>query len=317
MDITRFFRLIPVVWTARVALLPGLALLSVGCGKKSEPAEKAPSRYEVRGLVRGLPLNHKTLDIEHQDIPGFMPSMTMPFEVRDENEIADLKLGDSIAFRLNVTRRDSWIDRVRKIEASELHLPMHASVSPPQTATGARERLHEGDIMPGFMLTDQDGKPVTLETFRGHPFVVTFIFTRCPVPNFCPRMSSNFADLQKAIESASGSLAGTRLLSISFDPEHDTPEILKEYGQHAGADFALWTFATGQPAEIQRLTKGFSVLVQSESGTINHSLATALIDPGGKIAAIWRGNGWTPAEVIRSLVTGDQDDSVPGRGLEK
>ena len=301
MDITRFFRLFPVVWTARVALLPGLALLSVACGKKSEPAEKAPSRYEVRGLVRGLPLDHKTLDVEHEEVPGFMPSMTMPFEVRDEKEIADLKLGDAIAFWLNVTRRDSWIDGVRKIEASELHLATHASVSPPQFATAARERLHEGDTMPRFKLTDQDGKPVTLETFRGHPFVVTFIFTRCPIPNFCPRMSSNFADLQKAIESASRSLAATHLLSISFDPEHDTPEVLKQYGEHAGADFAIWTFATGTPPEIQSLTKEFSVLVQPESGTISHSLATALVDRDGKIAKIWRGNGWNPVEVMRKI----------------
>jgi protein SCO1 len=302
MDITRFFRLLPVVWIARIALLPGLALLSVACGKKSEPAEKAPSRYEVRGLVRGLPPDHKSLDIEHEDIPGFMPSMTMPFEVRDEKEIADLKLGDSIAFRLNVTRRDSWIDRVRKIEASELQLPTHASVPPPQSATAVRERLHEGDTMPGFKLIDQDGKQVTLETFRGHPFVVTFIFTRCPIPNFCPRMSSNFADLQKAIESASsGSLAATHLLSISFDPEHDTPEVLKQYGEHASADFAIWTFATGTPPEIHGLTKGFSVLVQPESGTISHSLATALVDREGRIAKIWRGNAWNPGEAITAL----------------
>ncbi len=259
----------------------------------------------MRGLVRGLPPDHKTLDIEHEDIPGFMPSMTMPFEVRDEKEIGALQLGDAIAFRLNVTQRDSWIDHVRKIGASDLHLPTHAAVSPPPPATAASERLHEGDPMPDFKLTDQDGKPVTLETFRGHPFVLTFIFTRCPIPNFCPRMSSNFADLQKAIESASsGSLAATRLLSISFDPEHDTAEVLKQYGEHAGADFAIWKFATGTPGEIHGLTKGFSVLVQPESGTISHSLATALVDRDGKITKIWRGNAWKPDEVISELERG-------------
>ncbi len=155
--------------------------------------------------------------------------------------------------------------------------------------------------MPQFKLTDQDGKPVTLETFRGHPFVLTFIFTRCPIPNFCPRMSENFAELQKTILGASGDLAGTRLLSISFDPEHDTPEVLRPYAEHAGADLAIWTFASGAPAEIQRLTKGFSVLVQPESGTISHSLTTALVDGDGKITKIWRGNGWKPAEVASQI----------------
>ena len=255
----------------------------------------------MRGLVRGLPADHKTVDIEHEDIPGFMPSMMMPFEVRDDKEINSLNLGDAIAFRLNVTQRDSWIDHVRKIDSSELHLPTPAAIPAPTEAV-ASKRLHEGDQMPQFKLTDQDGNPVTLETFRGHPFVLTFIFTRCPLPNFCPRMSQNFAEVQESIQTASsGPLAATRLLSISFDPEHDTRQVLKEYGEHAGADFAIWRVATGTSAEMKRLTKCFSVLVQPEKGTISHSLATALIDPNGRIAKLWRGNAWTPAEVADAL----------------
>ncbi len=251
--------------------------------------------------MRGFAPDHSTVQIEHENIPGFMPSMTMPFIARDESEIATLKMGDAISFRLNVTQQDSWIDRVAKIDPARLHLP-----TPQPTlslsAEGAKyNRLHEGDQMPAFQLRDQDGKPVTLESFRGHPFVLTFIFTRCPIPNFCPRMSQNFAELQKAIQAASGSVAATRLLSISFDPQFDTPEVLKQYAQHAGGDPAIWTFATGEPAEIQGLTKGFSVLVQPESGTISHSLATALVDRKGRIVKIWRGNAWTPAEVLHEI----------------
>ena len=131
-----------------------------------------------------------------------MPSMMMPFEVRDEKEIASLKLGDAISFRLNVTQRDSWIDRIQKIDAGQLHLPAPAPTIAPTSDADGQPRLHEGDPMPAFHLIDQDGKPVTLETFHGHPFVVTFIFTRCPIPNFCPRMSQNFAALQKAIQTS-------------------------------------------------------------------------------------------------------------------
>jgi protein SCO1/2 len=300
MKTTSLVRLSSGSWIAVIAL-SSAALLSSACGKKSEPGGNAPDRYEVRGLVRGLPPDHKTVDIEHEDIPGFMPSMTMPFEIREDKAIDGLNLGDAIAFRLNVTRRESWIDHVRKIDAAELHLAVPAT-TPAPVETVASERLHEGDQMPDFQLTDQEGKLVTLETFRGHPLVLTFIFTRCPLPNFCPRMSQDFGDLQKAIQAASsGPLAATRLLSLSFDPEHDTPEVLKEYGHHAGADFAIWTFATGSSAEVHRLTKRFSVLVQPEKGTISHSLTTALVDPDGRIRKIWRGNGWTPAEVVSEL----------------
>lgn len=285
----------------KIALLCSTLFFFHACGKTPPAAESSAFHYEAQGLVRGLPPDHKTVEIEHEDIPGFMPSMTMPFELRDEKEIAGLTIGDAIGFRLNVKQRDSWIDRVRKIDSAQLHLPTPAPVTPPPRSSGVSARLHEGDAMPAFKLTDQDGKPVTLETFRGHPFVLTFIFTRCPIPNFCPRMSENFADLQKMIQGASGELARTRLLSISFDPEYDTPKILQEYGQHAGADFALWSFASGEPAEIARLTKGFSVLVQPESGTISHSLATALVDREGKIAKIWRGNGWKPTDVSNEI----------------
>lgn len=278
-----------------------LALASFGCGRaeKSERPKKAGYQYEVRGLVRGLPPDNKTIDVEHEDIAGFMPSMTMPFEVRDSKEIANLKIGDAISFRLNVTQRDSWIDRVRKIDSGQLHLPKPRLA--PGPTSNAPARLHEGDPMPDFKFVDQDGKPVTLETFRGHPFVVTFIFTRCPIPNFCPRMSQNFAELQTAIQSSADARAATRLLSISFDPKFDTPEVLKQYAEHEGADPAIWTFATGDPTEVEKLTKGFSILVQPEAGTISHSLATALIDPDGKIGKIWRGNAWTPAEVLAEL----------------
>ena len=289
---------------AKLALLLAALCFIPGCGKGPAPEENSAFHYEVQGLVRGLPPDHKTVEIEHEDIPGFMPSMTMPFEVRDGKELAGLTVGDAIAFRLNVQQRDSWIDRVRKIDSGKLHLPTPAPGTPPPAAGGVSARLHEGDPMPDFKLTDQDGKPVTLETFRGHPFVLTFIFTRCPIPNFCPRMSENFAELQKTILGASGELAGTRLLSISFDPEYDTPEVLKQYAGHAGADLAIWTFASGEPPEIQRLTKGFSVLVQPESGTISHSLATALVDRDGKITKIWRGNGWKPAEVTSQIESG-------------
>jgi protein SCO1/2 len=287
-----------------IVFVLGLAAASLGCGR-SDKSEAGARHYEARGIVRGFAPDRSTVYVEHEAIPDFMPSMTMPFDVRDAKETANLKLGDAISFRLNVTQRDSWIDWVQRINAGQLHLPTSAPASPPPFEADAQPRLHEGDPMPDFTLIDEEGKPVTLETFRGHPFVVTFIFTRCPIPNFCPRMSQNFAELQKAIRGSSGAQSVARLLSISFDPEFDTPEVLKQYAEHAGADPGIWTFATGESAGVQKLTKAFSILVQPESGTISHSLATALIDRNGKVAKIWRGNGWTPAEAVREIVVNE------------
>ncbi len=251
--------------------------------------------------MRGFAPDHSTVQIEHENIPGFMPSMTMPFIVRDEKEIADLQIGNAISFRLNVTDRDSWIDRIKQVDSAAVHLPTPS----PAASSVKSERVHEGDPMPEFQLIDEEGKPISLESFRGHPLVLTFIFTRCPLPNFCPRMSQNFAELQKAIKASSSEpLSSTRLLSISFDPAYDTPEVLRVYAQGEKADPDIWKFATGTPTEISRLTKAFSVLVQPEGGSISHGLATALIGKEGKIEKLWRGNGWTPTELIQQIDDG-------------
>ena len=300
--------------SAPLVLLATVFLAS--CGRETASPGDQPRHYEVRGMVRALPPDHQTVEIEHEDIPGFMPSMTMPFSVRDGKEIADLRIGDAISFRLNLTKRDSWIDQVRVIDSAKLNLPTPAAA--PRSSI-ASSRLHEGDPMPAFQLVDESGKTIDLESFHGHPFVLTFIFTRCPIPNFCPRMAQDFSELQKAIKASSAEpLASTRLLSISFDPEHDTPVVLSDYAREQKADAAIWRFATGDPAEVSRLTKAFSVLVQPEGGSISHSLATALIDKNGRIEKIWRGNGWTPAEVIQQIsglsnVVGSPSSATPGR----
>ncbi len=239
------------------------------------------------------------MSIQHEDIPGFMPAMTMPFSVKNRNEIESLKLGDAISFRMSVDERDLTADQVKKIDPSEVHV----ATPSPSASVSARtaDRLREGVIVPFFQLTSQDGARVTSETLRGRPFVLTFIFTRCPVPNFCPRISHNFATLQKAIKSDPGLNGKARLLSITLDPAFDTPQILKSYAESQKADPGLWTFATGEPAQIETLTQGFAVFVQPEGGTLSHGLATALVGSGGSVVKIWRGNDWQPPEVLEAL----------------
>ena len=281
-------------------LLPLLVALALAACDRPPKTEANVQYYHARGIVRGFAPDRSTVEIEHEAIPGFMPAMTMPFAAREAKEIANLQRGDAVSFRIAVTPKEAWIAEVQKIAATDVHLP---AVTPPPSLPSISQRLREGDAVPAFQLINESGAPITQESFRGQPWIVTFIFTRCPIPNFCPRMMQNFSALQKAIKA--GELPHTRLLGITLDPEFDTPEILKAYGRAEGADPQTWNFATGNPSAIADLTKGFAVYRQSESGTINHGLATALIDREGKIANIWRGNSWTTEEVLAAFAALD------------
>jgi protein SCO1/2 len=282
----------------RILLCGCMALALVGCGRATSSNESA-DHYDTRGVVRGFSPDRSTIEIQHENIPGFMPSMTMPFVARDPKQIADLKIGDAISFRMAVTKNDFWIEEVKKIRRQEINVVEPKQTSP--VSAKGHARLKEGDQMPAFSLTNQNGEQVSLDTFRGQPFMLTFVFTRCPVPNFCPRMSNNFEELQAAIKSGTGALASTRLLSVTLDPGYDTPKILSEYAGFHHADSKIWTFATGDEKEIDSLTRGFSVYRQNEGGTISHGLATALVNRDGRIERIWRGNAWTPAEVTEAI----------------
>lgn len=284
--------------SGRLATLLCLALALAACDRPKS-ADSSARFYQVRGIIRGFAPDRSTISVEHEDIPGFMPSMTMPFSVKDQKEIATVKIGDGISFRMTVTDKDLFLDQVKKIPANEVRV---AEPTPASTVSStASARLREGDVVPSFTLTDQNGAPVTLDTFRGQSFVLTFIFTRCPVPTFCPRISNNFSELQEAIKSDPAPTGKARLLSITLDPQFDTPDILQSYAQQQKADSQIWTFATGEPAEIDKLTQSFAVFVQPEGGTISHGLATALIGPDGKAVKIWRGNSWKPSEVVDEL----------------
>jgi protein SCO1/2 len=282
---------------ARIAALLCVTFAVGGCNR-SPTADSSARSYQVRGIVRGFAPDRSTVSIEHEDIPGFMPSMTMPFSVKNQKEIAGLKIGDAISFRMSVTDKDLFLDHMKVIPAGDVHI---ASPTPPPSTASSTARLKEGEIVPFFSLTNQDGARVTADTFRGRSCILTFVFTRCPVPNFCPRISQNFSQLQHEIKADTTLAAKARLLSITLDPKFDTPEILKAYAEHQQADPAIWTFATGEPAQIDALTQSLAVYVQPEGGTISHGLATALIGPDGRVIKIWRGNAWTPAEVIDEL----------------
>ncbi len=252
--------------------------------------EPRPQTFIVQGLLRGIDFAGRSVTVEHEDIPNYMPAMTMPFDVKTMVEVEPLHAGDAIEFKMVVTDKSSWIEGVKKIDPREVQLPEK------KRADGAAAnvvRLKEGDPLPDFQLVDSKGRQITRQSFAGKPLLLTFIFTRCPIPNFCPLITNNFREIQQA--------SSVQLLSISFDSEFDTPEVLAQYAARHTSDSDQWRFATGTADETKRLTQAFAVAVQPESGTIAHGLATALVSSDGVIRHIWRGNGWKPAEVVEAL----------------
>lgn len=254
---------------------------------------------EVQGRVAGFSEDHTTVIVEHEDVPGYMPAMTMPFSVQDPSELEGLRVGDAVRFRLVVRAEQSWIEQVEHLPEDALPLHPAAEGRPTLDAQDGTPTLEVGDVVPDFQLTDQDGEPLRLADYRGRTLVLTFIYTRCPVPDFCPLMSRNFQRLQAELEAASAEQV--QLLSISFDPEHDTPEVLRDYATRYTDDLTNWTFATSSPAEIGRATTLFGVFTEEAEGQIVHNLTTALVGSDGRILKLWRGNDWKPAAVLAAL----------------
>jgi protein SCO1/2 len=291
-------------------MLPAtLLFLAVGCNR--EPASQSPSStanvstnlkvFEVKGLVIEVRARRKEIEIKHEAIPDYMPGMTMPFDVRDTNELAGLQPGDQVTFRLQATDTDAWIDHIRKIAPS---VPTNQIPTTGEFRL-VREvpRLEEGDVFPPYSLTNQFGEPFSTAQFKGQALAITFLFTRCPYPTFCPRMANNFEEVQQKLENLSGGPTNWHLLTVSFDPDFDTPAVLKTYAQFHKYDPARWTFATGALIDITALSEQLGLTFwHDQSGSINHNLRTAVIDASGRVQKIYQGNEWTGAELVAEMV---------------
>ena len=283
-------------------LLCAVALAAIATGaiichhRPTGPPTLAPAQcFQVKGQVRALDLADKTVHIAHEDVPGFMPAMEMPFAVKDPTLLKGLAVGDEVTFRLVVTKDDSWLADIKKVSGGP-------GIVKPSSSAGlgpAAQMLRVGERVPDFALVDQHGHPLHLHDFRGKAVVLTFIYTRCPLPNFCPLMSRNFASLQERFKRVCPEK--TQLLSISFDPDFDTPETLKRYAGLFQHDDKNWLFACGTHEQVERVTSLFGLIREPSQGFIDHDLRTALISPEGKLVHIWRSNVWTPYEVERMV----------------
>lgn len=279
----------------KTAWLVGIVLLVVAC----QPAQEAgDQRYELSGKVISVDRDSRRLTIAHEEIPGFMQAMTMPFAVRDLSELEKVSPGDEVGATLVVSAERSWLQDlvVRQKGLGEQAL---------QTLPPIPGEPTLGEPVPDFTLINQDGEPIHMEQYRGKALVITFIYTRCPLPEFCPRMTSHFAALEKALQTEPQLYAKTHLLTVSFDHEYDNPDVLREYArtqipEHSGS-FEHWELATGSKEEILAITEFFGLTYVLELDNFVHSLRTGVIDPEGRLSEVYRGNDWEPNEVFGNL----------------
>jgi protein SCO1 len=270
-----------------------LLVLGAGCARESDTRT-----YQLTGQILVVKPETREVLVKHEDIPGFMPAMTMPYVVKDAAIIKDRVAGDLITATLNVAPDGAFLSRITKTGAAPL--PEDARTTIP-AATNVHI-LQAGDVVPDTQLTDQDGRPIALSDLKGSVSAITFIYTRCPLPQFCPMMDRRFAEVQK-LAAADAALAGkVKLLSVSFDPKFDRAEILKAHANTLNADPAVWRFATADEAIVDRFAAQFGVnVIREKDGTITHNLRTAVIDATGRVTAIVDNNAWTADELVRAL----------------
>jgi protein SCO1/2 len=263
-----------------------LCLLLAGC--RDVPGDK----YDLKGKVVSVNRDRGQVTLEHEAIPGYMGAMTMPFNVREEWALEALLPGQSVEATLVVQQDRSWIENIR-ISGTE-------SIEEP----GATLPLPEpGDVVPDFGLVNQANRQIHLHQYRGRPLLLTFIYTRCPLPDYCPLMSGNFAAIHYRLQSLPQSDEVPRLLTISFDTDYDTPSVLREYAARymRPVRFDQWEFATGSPEQIREITGYFGLIYRKETNQIVHSLVAALIDADGALVRLYQGNQWRPDEVLKDL----------------
>jgi protein SCO1 len=301
----------------RFALRLSLALilssiLAAGCkrtgdGSSQSAGDAASSQsagdlksFPVRGKVVSVDAARGRILLDHEAIPGVMEAMTMSYALKDKTIAGELHPGDRITATLLVRKTADGY------ESPELdHVVVVAQGKPDYKPAVDYHVPREGDAVPDFALTDEDGRHIHLGQFKGKAVLLTFIYTRCPLPDYCPRMNQNFAEVDKALASDPAVYKRTHLLSISFDPKNDTPSVLRKYAQGYLKDparLAHWEFAVPSAKELEPLTHWFDVgVTTSEDGAITHSLSTVLIDKDGKVAAFYPGNEWSPSEVVAKM----------------
>jgi len=279
-----------------------ILLFAVSCEKPKAPtptgAAAKQQTFQVQGVVLEVKPREKTVKIKHQEIPGYMPAMTMPFEVKDANELAGLQAGDSVSFRMIVTETDGWIDQIKKLGIAPTNAPAPLQIRVLRDV----EPLKAGDVLPEYHFTNQLGKTVSTSDFKGQVLAINFLFTRCPYPTFCPYTANNFAEAQAKLLAQPNGFTNWHLLTISFDPDYDRPEVLQAYGERYKYDPNRWTFVTGDIVDITAIGEQFGLIfTRDENGLLSHNLRTAIIDSAEHVTRIFEGNKWSSDDIVEEM----------------
>jgi protein SCO1/2 len=256
--------------------------------------------YKLRGKVVATNSAKGEVTLNHEAIPGFMEAMTMPYKLKDASILGELHPGDVIT-------ADVLVSQDPDAEVLLDHIVVVAQAKPDYRPAVSYHVPAPGDAVPDFKLRNQDGRAIHLGQFQGKALLVTFIYTRCPSPEFCPRLTRNFALVQKQLAASPALYAKTHLLCISFDPEHDTPERLRAYGAtYIGSDapsaFAHWDFAVPDKGLLPEMAQFFDLGLTNEAdASITHTLSTTLIGPDGKVVRFYPGNEWTADQLTADV----------------
>ncbi len=264
----------------------------------------AAARYPVTGIVLKVDQTQRSFDASCSAIPGYMEAMTMAYSVLDNRELANLKPGAYVDFTLVVEKDRSYAEgiRVHHYESSEWE-PMLARRL--QLLQAPRATVHTGDAVPDFTLTDQTGRRVSLSQWAGKVVAMTFIYTSCPLPDYCFRLSNNFGQLNQRFASRMG--RDLVLLSVSFDPVHDQPKVLAKYASTWKANPESWHFLTGQLDEVKAVSRRFGLNFWPDDGYFTHSMHTLVIDRRGRLAADFEGNQFSARQLgdyVEVLISG-------------
>jgi protein SCO1 len=291
--------MIGIVFSIAVLVVAGCRGNTAGPAGDGQPAAIAAdaATYQLKGIVVASDAAKGEVSIDSEAIPGFMGAMIMPYKLAQPGIATELHPGDHVTARLRVSDTASLLDQI----------VVTAQARPDYKPSKFYNVPSPGQTVPDFKLLNQNAKTIAIDQFRGKVLLVTFIYTRCPLPDFCIRMSRNFATIEHALAANPQLYNKTHLLSVSFDPAYDTPKVLRSYGsayigEHAGETFAHWDFAAPPSSELDAVEQFFDVGVSPGSNnTLTHSLATVVIAPNGKIFRFYPNNDWSPSTVVEDL----------------
>jgi protein SCO1/2 len=279
--------------------LPWLALLIFGFAEVVSAASQAEAtNYFVRGVLEEVKQDQRQIVVAHEAIPNFMEAMTMPFNVRDKALPANVGVGDQITFQLHVTATESWIDHIQPSAAgsqskNDLHLP---------AKTNSAEANRSRNPLRDYKFTNELGQPVSLSDFSGQAIALTFFFTRCPIPEFCPRLSRNFEAVQGKLRAIENAPTNWHLLSVTIDPDRDTPDVLKAYGAVYRYDRKHWSFLTGPRDKIAELARLCDVKFDPDNGLFNHNFRTLIIDASNHLQMVFPTSGDISDSIVQELI---------------